>query len=115
MEELGVKALSILVDNLQKWIDIAPTYIQDLFQRYVEFETIWNYSWIFICVLMIIGSICFIIYWCKKDEPWAVILWWVWWISMSVILCMAVYDLFKLMYIPELYMINDLISYWNCR
>jgi hypothetical protein len=40
MEELGVKALSILVDNLQKGVDIAPAYIQDLFQRYVEFETI---------------------------------------------------------------------------
>lgn len=115
MEELGVKALSILVDNLQKGIDIAPAYIQDLFQRYIEFETVSNYYWIGICGFLLICSICWIRYWCKKDEGWAIWIWCVWAFFMLVIMCGFMYSLFRLMYIPELYMINDLMSYWNCK
>lgn len=112
MEELGIKALSIIIDNLQKWIDMAPAYVQDLFQRYVEFETMWNYFWIIFCVFMLILAICSIIYWCKKDDGWWVIIWWVWTLFMLVAICCCVYELFRLMYVPELYMIDDIISYW---
>ena len=39
MEELGVKALSILVDNLQKGVEVMPAYVQDLLERYVQYKT----------------------------------------------------------------------------
>lgn len=115
MEELGVKALSILVDNLQKGADLMPAYVQDLFQRYIKFEAMWNYYWIGVCVFLLILAICLIRYWYKKDDFWLICIWWVWVFINIVIICWFIYDLFKLMYIPELYMINDLMSYWNCR
>ena len=115
MEELGVKALSILVDNLQKGAELMPAYVQDLFERYVEYETMWNYFLIGICVLLSIGSIYLIRYWCKKGDVWAMFVWWLWSFFMFIVVCGLIYDLFKLMYIPELYMIDDLMSYWNCK
>ena len=115
MEELGVKALSILVDNLQKGVEIMPAYVQDLLERYIESEMIWNYVWIGFCVFGVIFAICLIIYWKKEDDGWFIFTWWVMAFLLLIIMCTFIYSLFRLMYVPELYMIDELMWYWcNC-
>lgn len=112
MEELGVKALSILVDNLQKGAEVMPAYVQDLFERYVQYKVYWLSVWIWICVIALIICLIAAITWAKEDEEWKMVLWWCWVLLILFVIWLLVPSLFQIHFVPELYMIDDLMSYW---
>ena len=115
MEELGVKALSILVDNLQKGAEVMPAYVQDLLERYVQYKTYWFWVWIWICGIVLMVMLITAIYWYKEDEWWWFI-WCFWFLVWLWILWCLIYGLFQINYVPELYLINDLMWYWcHCK
>lgn len=112
MEELGVKALSILVDNLQKGAEVMPAYVQDLFERYVQYKVYWLSVWIWICVIALIICLIAAIAWMKEDDEGAAAFWRFWVLLVLVIIWCLAYSLFEINFVPELYMIDDLMSYW---
>lgn len=116
MEELGTKALSILVDNLQKGAELMPAYVQDLFERYVQFKVYWDLFWMWLCVIVLIICLTAIINWTKEDDEWKAALWYFWFILTLVVVWCIAYSLFQIHFVPELYMIDDLMSYWcHCK
>ena len=116
MEELWVKALSILVDNLQKGAELMPAYVQDLFERYVQFKVYWDLFWMWLCVIVLIICLTAIINWTKEDDEWKAALWYFWFILTLVVVWCIAYSLFQIHFVPELYMIDDLMSYWcHCK
>ena len=115
MEELGVKALSILVDNLQKGAELMPAYVQDLLERYVQYKVYWFWVWIWIGVIVLIVCLITAIYWIKEDD-WFAPVWCIWFLVALCILWCLIYGLFQINFVPELYLIDDLMSYWcNCK
>ena len=115
MEELGVKALSILVDNLQKGAELMPAYVQDLLERYVQYKIYWFSVWIWIGVIALIVFLIFTIIW-WKEEDWIGFVWCFWFIVVLWVIWCLIYCLFQINFVPELYLIDDLMSYWcHCK
>ena len=115
MEELGVKALSILVDNLQKGAELMPAYVQDLLERYVQYKVYWYSVWIWIGVICLIVCLITAIWWMKEDD-WFTFIWCFWFLLVLCVLWCLIYGLFQINFVPELYLIDDLMSYWcNCK
>lgn len=117
MQELWERALKDLVELLEKWIEVVPPYLADLFQRYA---TYWIFKESFLLILSIIAVVLSCYGWykiIKADEersPLAMFLiiplwFWVVWLFMFGI------DLFEAIFIPEVYIIHDLQWCTACR
>lgn len=115
MEEVGIKALNIIVENLQKWIDMAPAYVQDLMARYVQFKTYWLWWWLIASILWIIIGFCIFVHWLKDDDGFSVTMWWFVVLGCLVFVFMQIYYLIKINYVPELYLIDDFIWCQSCK
>ena len=116
MEELGVKALSILVDNLQKGVDLMPEYVHDLFERYVQYKVYWLSLWMGFTVIALIICLVVAIIWMKDDDEWQAAFWWFWVIIALLVIWLLTYSLFQINFVPELYMIDDIMGYGcNCK
>ena len=115
MEEVGIKALNIIVENLQKWIDMAPAYVQDLLIRYTNYKKFWLTCWIVTEIIVFILSCILIRFWLKKDDSFAVSFWGMFAIGCIVCLFMSIYFLVKIHYVPDLYLIDDFIWCQSCK
>lgn len=117
MKELWERAITDLVELFEKWIEVIPPYLADLFHRYMMYG-IFKES--FLLLLSIVAVILFSRWWykvLKSDEEYApasmlflfpIWLWIVW-----IIVCWM--DLFEAMFIPEVYVIHDLQWCTSCR
>ena len=114
MEELGTRALKDLVELLEKWIDVVPPYLVDLFNRYAMFGICKEWIVVLICIAVIIWCI---IWWKKRikradgdtDAIWACIATLLVPLVFAIIwLFLAGFDLLEAIFLPEVYIIHDL-------
>ena len=116
MEELATRALTDLVELLEKWIEVMSPYLVDLFNRYAMFG-IWK-EWImtFICLATIIWCV---IWWYKRIKcAWedceegmilvAVTVLWIPFVLAIMWLFAFGGDLLEAIFLPEIYVIHDL-------
>ena len=121
MEELGTRALTDLVELLEKWIEVVPPYLVDLFNRYAMFGICKEWIVVLICISVIIWCV---IWWKKRMKradgdadtiwAWCVILWLPLIIAIIwLFVCWA--DLLEAIFLPEIYIIHDLQWCTSCR
>ena len=116
MEELGTRALKDLVELLEKWIEVIPPYLEDLFQRYSLFGIFKEWTFFILSIVAVVLS-CYRWYKIIKadDEmsPIATffiipICLWMFWIFFFGA------AFFEAMFIPEIYVIHDLQWCTSC-
>lgn len=121
MEELWTRALTDLVELLEKGIEVIPPYLVDLFNRYAMFWIFKEWILFLLCILLSIASV----YWWYKlrkacDEDWDC-LWWII-VAVGIILIPCIiwlfvswWDLLEAIFLPEIYVIHDLQWCTSCR
>ena len=121
MEELGTRALTDLVELLEKWIEVIPPYLVDLFNRYAMFGIFKEWFMTLLCLAVFIWCI---VWWRKmyKAADWDID-----WIWATIILLMTPFilsivwfftfgaDLLEALFLPEIYVIHDLQWCTSCR
>ena len=114
MEELWTRALTDLVGLLEKWAEVIPPYLFDLFNRYAAFGIFKEW---FVTLLCLTVFILCIVWWIKvyKASDWDTDCIW----AMCAILLIPVIfsivgffmsgaDLLEAIFLPEVYVIHDL-------
>ena len=121
MEELGTRALTDLVELLEKWIEVIPPYLVDLFNRYAMFGIFKEWFMTLLCLIVFIWCI---VWWYKmyKASDWDID-----WIWATIVLLMTPFilsivwffmfgaDLLEAIFLPEIYVIHDLQWCTSCR
>ena len=120
MEELGTRALTDLVELLEKWIEVVPPYLVDLFNRYSMFGICKEWIMTFLCLVVIIWCIiwgCKFYKACDKDVDsiWAICIV----LATPIILSIVGFFVFGLslleaIFLPEIYVIHDLQWCTSC-
>ena len=121
MEELWTRALTDLVELLEKWIEVVPPYLVDLFNRYAMFGIFKEWILSLLCLIWVIASI----YWwyrmrkyCDEDIDclwWIIIILWIPLVLCTVWLFVCWADLLEAIFLPEIYVIHDLQWCTSCR
>ena len=120
MEELWIKALSGVVDVLQKWLDQAPAYVSDLVNRYGSYYSWTSLSSAVWALLVIILCLYFIKFWKRifnEDESTWVWIIWLSWVVLAiaiVVFFVELSDIFKWIYLPEVALINEFTPHCSC-
>ena len=118
MQELWERALNDLVELLEKWIEVIPPYLVDLFQRYA---TYWIFKESFFVIMCLLGIILPILRFkkYKDDDEWmdspAPIFFFVVFIISFILIFVFSIELIEAIFIPEVYVIHDLQWCSSCR
>ena len=118
MQELWERALNDLVELLEKWIEVIPPYLVDLFNRYAMYGIFKEWFYVIMCLLGIILPILrFKKY--KDDDEWmdspAPIFFFVVFIISFIFIFVFSINLIEAIFIPEVYVIHDLQWCSTCR
>lgn len=118
MQELWERALKDLVELLEKWIEVVPPYLADLFHRYAMYGIFKESFFVIMCLLGIILPILrFKKY--KDDDEWmdspAPIFFFVVFIISFIFIFVFSINLIEAIFIPEVYVIHDLQWCTACR
>lgn len=121
MQELWERALNDLVELLEKWIEVIPPYLVDLFNRYALFGVCKEWFMTLLCIAVIIWCVIWWKKWIKSadgdiDAIWASAF--VLWIPLILaIMWFFVFgaDLLEAIFLPEVYVIHDLQWCSSCR
>lgn len=120
MEELGTRALTDLVELLEKWIEVIPPYLVDLFQRYALFGICKEWFMTLLCLVTIIWCVIWGRKWIKwadgdVDTIWActVVLWLPLILAIMWLFAFG-WDLLEAIFLPEIYVIHDLQWCTSC-
>ena len=116
MEELATRALTDLVELLEKWIEVMPPYLVDLFNRYAMFWIFKEWIMTFICLATIIWCAIWwykLIKWaweeCEEEMIWiAAFAFWISLVLAIIWLFSFGGDLLEAIFLPEIYVIHDL-------
>ena len=114
MEELWTRALTDLVELLEKWIEVIPPYLVDLFNRYATYWICKEWIMTFLCLVAIIWCVIWVRKWIKWadgdiDAYWACAVA-LWMPLILAILWLFLFgaDLLEAIFLPEIYVIHDL-------
>ena len=120
MEELGTRALTDLVELLEKWVEVIPPYLVDLFNRYAMFGICKEWIMTFICLAVIIWCVIWGYKWIKwadgdTDTIWAVVVVVLTPLLLAIIWLFAFgWSLLEAIFLPEIYVIHDLQWCTSC-
>lgn len=121
MEELGNRALTDLVELLEKGIEVIPPYLVDLFNRYAMFGICKEWFMTLLCIATIIWCIIWWKKWIKSadgdmDIIWAAIITlWIPFVLAMIWFFAFGGDLLEAIFLPEIYVIHDLQWCTSCR
>jgi hypothetical protein len=120
MGELGTRALTDLVELLEKWIEVVPPYLVDLFNRYATFGIFKEWFMTLLCLIVFIGSI---FWWykfykaCDEDIDciWAICVVLLTPVILSIVGFFTFgWSLLEAIFLPEIYVIHDLQGCTSC-
>lgn len=120
MEELATRALTDLVELLEKWIEVVPPYLADLFNRYAMFGMCKEWIMTLLCLVTIIWCVIWGRKWIKCAEGDIDVIWacimvvWVPFVLAIVWLFAFGGDLLEAIFLPEIYVIHDLQWCTSC-
>lgn len=112
MTENTQRLIDVLTTSLEKWIDLAPEYVQSLVHRYATYQiwinSIGSFSWLFFVIVWIIG--CYKIAKTRYPDDYVtisflcVVLIVIWIIFLSF----SIGGLLEVIYTPEISLLNSL-------
>ena len=115
MEELWTRALTDLVELLEKWIEVVPPYLVDLFNRYAMFWVCKEWFMTLLCIAVIIWCVIWWKKWIKSADGGIEFVLWIPLILAIMWFFFFGADLLEAIFLPEIYVIHDLQWCSSCN